>query len=103
VERWIGQFEKDERKLRITTGESPNGKYTLVDLSGTYNKSIGPPIAGNKKTLKGWRVINVAVETEGGTYYLKLDGPEKTIEAVEDEFRASFGGKKDAEKEQKPE
>ncbi|MBS0263995.1 MAG: hypothetical protein JSS02_18810, partial [Planctomycetes bacterium] len=103
VERWIGQVDKEGRKVKIVTGESPNGKYTLVDLSGTYSKTIGPPVAGQKKTLPGWRVINVAVETEGGPYYLKLDGPAKTITAVEAEFRASFGGKKDTEKEQKAE
>jgi hypothetical protein len=101
VERWVGQVEEKGRKVKITTGESPNGKYTLVDLTGTYNKSIGPPIAGKKKELPNWRVINVAVETKGGPYYLKLDGPAKTIAAVEDDLRASFGGKKDSEKEEK--
>ena len=55
VERWIGQFEEEGRKVKAVTGESTQGKYTLVDLTGTYNKSIGPPIAGKKKRLPGWR------------------------------------------------
>ena len=101
VERWIGQVEEEGRKVTMVSGESTNGKYTLVDLTGAYNKSIGPPIAGNKKRLPDWRVINVAIETDGGPYYLKLDGPAKTIAAIEDDFRAVFGGKKDTEKEQK--
>lgn len=100
VDRWIGQFEADGRKVRTVTGESTLGKYTLVDLTGTYNKSIGPPIAGNKKKLSGWRVVNVVIETEAGPYFLKLDGSQKTIASVENEFRASFGAKKDSEKEQ---
>ncbi|HEY2250041.1 MAG TPA: hypothetical protein VGH74_03230 [Planctomycetaceae bacterium] len=100
VERWVGQFEADGRKVRTFTGESTLGKYTLVDLTGTYNKSIGPPVAGNKKKLPGWRVINVVIETEAGPYFLKLDGPQKLIAGVENDFRASFGGKKDSEKEQ---
>ena len=100
IDRWVGQIEPEGRKVRIVSGESALGKYTLVDLAGTYNKSIGPPIAGNKKKLPGWRVINVFVETEAGPYFLKLDGPQKTIAGVESEFRASFGGKKDSEKEQ---
>lgn len=100
IQRWVGQLEADGRKEKITTGESTLGKYTLVDLTGTYNKSIGPPIAGNKKRLPGWRVINVFVETESGPYFLKLDGPEKTIASVENDFRASFGGKKESEKAQ---
>lgn len=100
ITRWVGQFEAEGRKARTVTGESAQGKYTLVDLSGTYNKSIGPPVAGKKKTLPGWRVINVMIETDAGSYFLKLDGPQKTVAGVENEFRASFGAKKESEKEQ---
>src|SRR5262245_8661135 len=92
VDRWIGQLEEEGRKVRIVTGEATDGKYTLVDLTGTYNKSIGPPVAGKKKRLPGWRVLNAVIETDAGPYFLKLDGPEKTIAAVEDDFRAAFGG-----------
>jgi len=102
IDRWVGQLDEEGRKVRIVTGESADGKYTLVDLTGTYNKSIGPPIAGKKKRLAGWRVLNAVIETEAGPYFLKLDGPQKTIAAVENDFRAAFGGKKDTEKEQKP-
>ena len=100
IQRWVGQFDAEGRKSRIVTGVSALGKYTLVELSGTYNKSIGPPIAGKKKPLPGWRVLNVLIETDSGPYFLKLDGPEKTIAGVENDFRASFGGKKETEKEQ---
>jgi gluconolactonase len=101
ITRWVGQFDEEGRKVKIVSGESSLGKYSLVDLTGTYNKSIGPPIAGKKKPLPGWRVINVYVDTDAGPYFLKLDGPQKTIAAVENDFRASFGGKKETEKEQK--
>ncbi len=101
VDRWVGQLEEEGRKVRIVTGESADGKYTLVDLTGTYNKSIGPPIAKKSKRLPGWRVLNAVIETEAGPYFLKLDGPQKSIAAVENDFRAAFGGKKDSEKEQK--
>jgi hypothetical protein len=103
IQRWTNQLEAEGRKVKIVTGEASGGKYTLVDLTGTYNKSIGPPIAKKSKRLPGWRVLNVFIETDAGPYFLKLDGPEKTIAAVENDFRASFGGKKDSEKEQKPE
>jgi hypothetical protein len=103
IKRWVGQLEEEGRKVRIVSGEAADGKYTLVELSGTYNKSIGPPIARQTKRLPGWRVLNVLIETKGGPYFLKLDGPEKTISAIEEDFRASFGAKKESEKEQKGE
>lgn len=101
IQRWVGQLDEEGRKVKIVSGEASLGKYTLVDLTGTYNKSIGPPIAKKSKKLSGWRVINVFVETESGPYFLKLDGPEKTIGKIEHNFRTSFGAKKDTEKEQK--
>lgn len=103
IKRWVGQVEEEGRKVRVVTGESADGKYTLVDLTGAYNKTVGPPIAGQKKRLPGWRVLNVFIETKAGPYFLKLDGPEKTIASIEDDFRASFGGKKENEKERKAE
>src|SRR5262245_33688037 len=103
VKRWVDQFERDGRKEKIVSGESPQGKYTLVDLTGTYNKSIGPPIQKKSKRLEDWRGLNVMLQTESGDYFLKLDGPEKTVAAVEKEFRTSFGGKKENEKERKVE
>jgi len=101
VKRWVDQFDKEGRKEKIVSGESPQGKYTLVDLTGAYNKSIGPPIQKKSKRLEDWRVLNVMLQTDSGDYFLKLDGPKKTIAAVEKEFRASFGGKKETEKERK--
>ncbi|MSR60515.1 MAG: hypothetical protein EXS05_23215 [Planctomycetaceae bacterium] len=103
IERWVNQFEEKGREIRTVTGECPEGKYTLVELSGAYNKSVGPPIQRQTKRMPGWKVYNVMLETKSGHYFLKLDGPAKTIAAVEDEFRASFGAKKDDEKEQKAE
>lgn len=101
IQRWVSQLDEEGRKVKIVSGESNQGKYTLVDLTGSYNKSIGPPIAKKSKKLPGWRVINVMIEADAGPYFLKLDGPEKTIAAVENDFRASFGGKKETEKAQR--
>jgi gluconolactonase len=103
IKRWVGQFEEEGRKMKIVSGEAASGKYTLVDLTGAYKKPVGPPIAGKSKRMADWRVLNVYIETDAGPYYLKLDGPQKTVAAVENDFRATFGGKKDSEKEQKPE
>lgn len=103
VTRWIGQFEEDGRKVRSFTGKSDQGKYTLVDLTGTYKKPIGPPIQMKSETKTGWRMIGVILETEKGPYFLKLDGPAKTIAAVEADYRKSFGGDAKSETERKKE
>lgn len=101
VSRWIGQFEEEGRKVRTFTGKSDQGKYTLVDLTGTYKKPIGPPIQMKSEPKAGWRMLGVILESEKGNYFLKLDGPAKTIAAVEADYRKSFGGDAKSETERK--
>jgi gluconolactonase len=103
VTRWTSQFDAKGRKAKRFTGKCEAGQYTLLDLSGTYNKPVGPPVAGRSKKLENWRVINVYLETAGGPYFLKLDAPLKTAAASEAAFRASFGADPANEEEVKPE
>lgn len=101
IDRWIGQFEEDGRTVKIFDLKNDSAEYTLVDLTGTYKKPIGPPIQRKSKAMPGWRVLGVILSSENGNYFLKLDGPEKTVAAAEHEFRASFGGTAKGEKERK--
>jgi gluconolactonase len=102
VDRWIGQFESDGRNVKVFQGKSAQGEYTLVELTGTYKKPIGPPIQMRSKPMPGWRVLGVVLQTaDGGPYFIKLDGPDKTIAGVANNFRASFGGNAKEEKEVK--
>lgn len=100
VTRWIGQFAADKnRKVKVTQGKSKDGKYIFVDLTGTYNKSIGPPFLRKTKAVPGSRMLGVILAIEGKAYYfLKLTGPEKTVSSVVDEFRTSFGANAKDEK-----
>ena len=106
IDRWTKQFDSDERKLKISDGESTQGKYTLVELSGTWNKSIGPPIAMKTVKMPGARFLGVILHSEkGGDFFIRLTGPDKTVAANAKVFRESFGAdaKKEAErKEEKP-
>lgn len=100
VDRWIGQFESDGRKVKVFQGKSAQGEYTLVELTGTYKKPIGPPVQMKSKPMPGWRVLGVVLQTaDGGPYFIKLDGPDKTIAGAANDFRASFGGNAKDEKE----
>jgi gluconolactonase len=101
VSRWVKQFEDEGRTSRVFTGECKQGKYTLVELSGTYKKSIGPPIQMKTKSLPDWRMMGLIVEAEGGPYFIKFDGPKATVEKAAADFRAAFGGDASKEKEEK--
>ena len=102
LKRWIGQFASEGRNVKLTQGKQPGGKiYTLADVTGTYNKSVGPPVAQKTKPMPGARMIAAIIETSGGPYFLKLTGPEKTVTASTGPIRASFGGDAGAETEYK--
>ncbi|MGE0376972.1 MAG: SMP-30/gluconolactonase/LRE family protein, partial [Planctomycetaceae bacterium] len=93
VKRWIDQFDTKGRELKLTKGESKQGKDIFVELAGTYNMTIGPPIRRQTKAMPGYRVLNVMLMTESdGNYFFKLAGPDATVKAVTAAFRTSFGG-----------
>ena len=99
LERWINQFEAKGRKVKLTKGKSTQGNYYLAEVTGAYNKSIGPPRLRQSKRFPGSKLIAVVLKTENASYYIKLTGPEKTITSVATQFRSSFGAKaKDEEK-----
>ncbi len=92
IKRWIGQFKSTGRKLRLTQGKASQGKYVLVDLRGTYNKPIGPPIQRKTKPTPGSRMLGVILSVQDkGNYFLKFTGPEKTVAAAAADFRKSIG------------
>lgn len=101
IDRWIGQFEEDEREVKVVEFKSDKMTYTLVDLTGTYKKPIGPPIQRKSKAMPDWRMVGIILSHDSGPYFLKFDGPKKTVAAAEHELRASFGGNAKAETERK--
>ncbi|MCA9036454.1 MAG: hypothetical protein KDA91_15070 [Planctomycetaceae bacterium] len=92
IQRWIGQFQSAGRKSSIKTGKAGESTYYLAEISGTYKKSIGPPIQQRTEDMEGYRMIGVILEADGEVYYLKLTGPDATIRAQAHAFRTSFGG-----------
>lgn len=91
VERWVAQFENEGRTMKATQGECPQGKYVLVELTGTYKKPHGPPFLQQTKPAPGYKMLGVIlVSKAGGNYFLKLTGPQKTVAASADAFRKSF-------------
>ena len=96
--RWIGQFAAEGRKIAMSQGTTEQGAYILVDLSGTYQKPVGPPIRRQTVAAEGYRMLSVIFKANGN-YFLKLTGPDATVGAAADAFRASFGGDAETETE----
>ncbi len=102
VERWISQFESKGRELKMTQGSTEQGRYVLVELTGTYKRPIGPPFARMTQPTPNWKMMAVILSSkEGGNFFLKLTGPQKTVASVSDAFRHSFGATAAEEKEYK--
>ena len=100
VQRWVGQFESEGRELKTVKGKAEQGEYVLVELKGTYKKPIGPPIQQKTEAAPGSKMVAVIFKSNaGGNYFLRLVGPEKTVNANSAAFRTAFGG--DAAKEDK--
>jgi hypothetical protein len=99
IDRWIGQFHATGRTSKVTAGKSALGQYVIADVTGTYKKSIGPPILRKTKDVKGARMLAVILAVEGkGNYFLKMTGEKATVTAAAKAFRDSFGGNEAEEK-----
>lgn len=98
IDRWIGQFSADGRESKVVKGMAGEEEYYLLELSGTYKKSIGPPMLQQTESVPGYRMLGAIVNVGPEVYYLKLTGPDATIKAAAKDFRKSFGGKMDSEK-----
>jgi len=101
ITRWIGQFQEKGRKAKAWEGETKDGKYVLVDLTGTWNMPVGPPVAMKTEPLPGARMLAVMLQAGKESYFLRLAGPEKTVTEAEEAFRKAFGADKEKEKERK--
>lgn len=102
IERWIAQFQADGRKVKMHQGKSDQGAYIIVELAGTYKKPDGPPFLRKTKPTPGYRMVAVILTPEGGgNYFLKVTGPDKTVQGATSAFRSSFGADADKEEEYK--
>ena len=98
LERWVGQFDSDGREVTIKKGMVGENAYHVADISGTYQKSVGPPILRKTTPAKGYRMLGMIVQVKGkGVYFLKLTGPDATVKAQADALRAAIGAKSEGE------
>jgi hypothetical protein len=83
---------KDKVDEKLTESKVGTMKATYLDLNGTYKKKPNP-MATNFTPMKDFRELYIAFEGGGGTYYVRVLGPAKTVEKNKkglDEWMASF-------------
>ena len=98
LERWVGQFDAEGRDVVIKKGIVGENTYHIATISGTYQKSVGPPILRKTQAAKDYSMLGAIVQVKGkGVYFLKLTGPAATVKAQEETLRAAFGSKSEGE------
>lgn len=91
--RWVDQFDARGRTSVIKKGKAGENEYYIADLSGTYKKSVGPPILRKTEPAPGYRMLAVILVMKNEeVYFLKLTGPDKTVKAQAEALRKTFGG-----------
>ena len=85
IERWKSQFAGGPA-AEISKKKYGGFETTVVDLRGTY--TVPDFMQGQKKEepKKGWRMIAAVFETKEGRYFVRLIGPEKTVEGARKDF-----------------
>lgn len=83
ITRWLDQMQAPDGSA-VEAGIQPreqNGlTVTTLDVTGTYIAQVRPG-APQRYNEPGWRLVGIIVEGSGDPYYLKLVGPQATVEA----------------------
>ena len=98
LDRWYGQFIQPDGKstkevAKVSKETVNNLPQTTVDVSGTYADQMRP--MGPSTPKAGFRLLGGIIETGSGPWFVKLTGPEKSVEHWKDsfnEFMKSFKG-----------
>ncbi|MDA1015235.1 MAG: hypothetical protein O3A00_12380 [Planctomycetota bacterium] len=99
IQRWVGQFLEDDRKVKMSRGKAGEIPYFFVELSGTYKKPDGPPFQQKTINVPDSRMLAVILPVaDRGVFFLKMTGGDKSVSAQAAAFRKSFGGDASGEK-----
>ncbi len=91
IERWASQFEQPDGRPSKEVLEQSERKVAgmpvhEVRLSGTYVAETSPG-SGERVNKPGFRMLAAIVQSDHGDYFIKLVGPEKTVEKHAAAFR----------------
>lgn len=91
IDRWFGQFTQPDGastkdRAKVSKVKVAGDNVHLVDISGTFKDQRGPATPAVERAK--YRMLAAIVETNGGNYFIKLYGPERTMADAEKPFRS---------------
>jgi hypothetical protein len=99
IDRWIGQFKQSDgtstkSKTKSEKMEVNGMPVHMVDIRGNYMDGMGGPF-GPKTERENYRMLGAIIETANdGRYFVKLYGPQKTIDKQAALFKKMIQGVK---------
>lgn len=96
IQRWEKEFTPGTlRDTKKETSTVAGKSATWVDLRGEWTGSAMRPVPPRKE----YRMLSVVIPLDGGqAYFIKLTGPQETVAANEEAFRAFVNSAKLADK-----
>lgn len=89
VDRWMGQFQ-DTKSQKVEAKDVGSVKVTYARATGTFMS--GPPFGGPKTPKKGYALLGAIIEGKEGAIFVKMTGPEATVQANADKMQAMVEG-----------
>jgi hypothetical protein len=87
IDRWIGQFPTKAEGYPKRNQHTVNDlKVTVVEIRGTFTGSGMPGMPASKPKESSALLGAVAEAPEGGLWFFKMTGPEKTVVAARSDF-----------------
>lgn len=84
VARWAGQFGKTLSDVKRTNREVHGLKQHVVEIEkGDFKNDM---MQQGGKTMKDWAMLAAIVEAPSGSYFFKMTGPAKSVQAQKDSF-----------------
>ena len=86
IDRWRTQFVGKPQKETKDEVELGGVTVTVVDFTGKFSDQAGPFAPGVER--EGYRMLGAIIPVKGQLYFVKAYGPEKTMDAQGEAFRA---------------
>lgn len=85
IDRWKGQFKKLVSAPTQEQMDVAGMKITVVDMAGEYTDQRGPQAPA--VTRADYRMIAAIIPIDGELHFIKVVGPQKTLEAHKTEIQ----------------